>query len=86
MKKGLPGDTLRLVDWELSRGGPFRCCTPVWISAASVSNFICLTARLLGRRYSAERRELGEEQVGRLHLVEILRLPQALKPPGTEAP
>ena len=22
MKKGLPGDRLRLVDWELSRGGP----------------------------------------------------------------
>jgi hypothetical protein len=39
MKKGLPGDTLQLVDWELSRGGPFRCCTPVWISAASVLDF-----------------------------------------------
>src|SRR5205085_4894431 len=35
MKKGLPSDRLQLVDWELSRGGPFRCCTPVWISAAS---------------------------------------------------
>src|SRR5436305_13449131 len=45
MKKGLPGDRLRLVDRELSRGGPFRCCTPVWVSAASVSISICLTVR-----------------------------------------
>src|SRR6266545_2345610 len=45
MKKGLPSDRLQLVDWELSRGGPFRCCTPVWISAASVSTSICLTVR-----------------------------------------
>src|SRR6266540_446378 len=45
MKKGLPGDRLQLVDWELSRGGPFRCCTPVWISAASVSTSIYLTVR-----------------------------------------
>src|SRR5438094_3331069 len=45
MKKGLPSDTLQLVDWELSRGGPLRCCTPVWISAASVSTSICLTVR-----------------------------------------
>jgi hypothetical protein len=35
--------------------------------------------------YRAKRREIGE-QVGRLHLVEILRLPQALKPPGAKAP
>src|SRR5689334_15785378 len=39
---------------------------------------------LLGRGCRAERRELGE-QVGRLDLVEILRFPQALKPPSTEA-
>jgi hypothetical protein len=42
-------------------------------------------APLLGRGYGAKGWELGE-QVGRLDLVEILRLPQALKPPGTEAP
>src|SRR5437870_2755999 len=36
------------------------------------------------RGYRAERREVGG-QAGRLHLVEILGLPQALKPPGTEA-
>jgi hypothetical protein len=35
--------------------------------------------------YRAKRREIGE-QVGRLYLVEILRLPQALKPPGAKAP
>src|SRR5947208_3753063 len=44
MKKGLPSDRLQLVDWELSRGGPFRCCTPVWISAASVSTSRSATA------------------------------------------
>src|SRR5438093_6708012 len=36
------------------------------------------------RGYRAERREVGG-QAGRLHLVEILGLPQALKPSGTEA-
>jgi transposase-like protein len=37
----------------------------------------CCQARLVGRGYRAERREVGE-QIGRLHLVEILRLPQTL--------
>jgi transposase len=33
MKKGLPDDRLRLVVWSYRRGGPLRCCTPVWIFA-----------------------------------------------------
>jgi hypothetical protein len=45
MKKGLPGDRLRLVTGSYRRGGPLRCCTPVWISVASVSTFICSTVR-----------------------------------------
>src|SRR6266536_4890142 len=56
MKKGLPSDTLQLVDWELSRGGPFRCSTPVWISAASVSTSICLTVSERPSRLVPQRR------------------------------
>src|SRR6266540_777333 len=41
-----PGDRLQLVDWELSRGGPLQCCTPVWISAVSVSTSTCSTVRV----------------------------------------
>jgi hypothetical protein len=36
MKKGLPGDRLRFVTGSYRRGGPLRCCTPDWISVASV--------------------------------------------------
>src|SRR5262245_36913221 len=45
MKNGLPGDRLRLVTGSYRRGGPLRCCTLDWISAASVSISICSTAR-----------------------------------------
>src|SRR5829696_2209226 len=54
MKKGLPGDTLRLVAGSYRRGGPLRCCTPVWISVASVSTSTCSTLR--GRRSTLARR------------------------------
>ncbi len=37
MKKGLLGGSLRVVHQEQPRGGPFQCCTLVWISVASVS-------------------------------------------------
>src|SRR6266542_1299669 len=43
MKKGLPGDRLRFVTGSYRRGGPLRCCTPDWISVASVSTSTCST-------------------------------------------
>ena len=43
MKKGLLGGSLRVVHQEQPRGGPFQCCTLVWISVASVSTSTCST-------------------------------------------
>src|SRR6266508_16369 len=54
MKKGLPGDRLRFVTGSYRRGGPFRCCTPVWISVASVSTSTC--SRLTVQRSRSARR------------------------------
>src|SRR6266508_2104536 len=45
-EKGLPDDRLRLVVWSYRRGGPLRCCTPDWISVASVSISTCSTQRV----------------------------------------
>ena len=44
MKKGLLGGSLRVVHQEQPRGGPFQCCTLVWISVASVSTSTCSTS------------------------------------------
>jgi hypothetical protein len=71
MEKGLPGDRLRLVVWSYRRGGPFRCCTPVWISVASVSWVLAELARpdlvpaiwLPDPRVRAERERAGRPDI-----------------------
>src|SRR6266511_482867 len=55
MKKGLPGDRLRFVTGSYRRGGPFRCCTPVWISVASVSTSTCSTLTVQRSRLARRR-------------------------------
>src|SRR5262249_50982500 len=37
------------------RGGPFRCCTPDWISVASVSTSTCSTVRVRASRLAHHR-------------------------------
>src|SRR5262249_4832638 len=54
-EEGPPGDRLRLVVWSYRRGGPFRCCTPVWISVASVSTSTCSTPRVRPSRWVRHR-------------------------------
>src|SRR5439155_26029568 len=49
-------DRLRLVDWSYREEARVQCCTPVWISAASVSTSICSTRRV--RRSRSERLRL----------------------------
>src|SRR6266498_1848268 len=56
MKKGLPDDRLRLVVWSYRRGGPLRCCTPDWISVASVSISTCSTQRVRPSTSAHQRR------------------------------
>src|SRR6266508_3816513 len=46
MKKGLPDDRLRLVVWSYREEARVQCCTPVWISVASVSTSTCWTRRV----------------------------------------
>ena len=45
MKKGLLGGSLRVAHQEQPRGGPFQCCTLVWISAASGSTSTTMATR-----------------------------------------
>ena len=45
MKKGLPRSDAPRVLVE-TKGGPTQCCTPGWISVASVSTSTCSTERV----------------------------------------
>src|SRR6266566_3587141 len=53
-EEGPPGEQCSARPWK-TKGGPFRCCTPVWISVASVSTSTCSTVRA-GRSRSARHR------------------------------
>ena len=47
-----------------TKGGPLQCCTPVWISVASVSTSTCLTTR--GRRSRVGAAPPDADELGRL--------------------